>query len=411
MSKQSLDRFLRDLIERRIKKALKEFKKITEILVAISKISDEITEMKKSIKVLKDVVNILMERTNVNDIRIDKIEKYGATPDTHDKKGIPHVTGKDIFEFRKKNHLSLKNFAALFGGQQACVSKWERGLASIHPNAEKEIKRILEMDQDDLVKEFQKKDIFIPYGHAPKKKSSSREKRPKIITSSQIRALRLTLGLSQKRIAAMYKTNESTWCNWEYGRTPPPPDIAKSLLEKHKETFGVVMNKHGETIDSSSGFSFLEMLSERMKSVGMSRRALAQMMGVCTSTIDNWVNQKTTPSDENIEKLIGILGAVHTKSAKDAARKRKESKQKRKMLSSDYQHPAQQLRDFRKEHNLSRKEMCIIMWVPYYRYCNWEKKNRGLPPEYNSSFRALLMVDHEDIVRQLKYWSNRSKQQ
>ena len=31
MSKQSLDRFLRDLIERRIKKALKEFKKITDV--------------------------------------------------------------------------------------------------------------------------------------------------------------------------------------------------------------------------------------------------------------------------------------------------------------------------------------------------------------------------------------------
>ena len=91
MSRQSLDRFLRDFIDRRIKRALKEFKKITEILLAISKISDAITEIRKDIKVLKENVGILTDRANVNDLRIDKIEKYGATPDTQAQNGNPHI--------------------------------------------------------------------------------------------------------------------------------------------------------------------------------------------------------------------------------------------------------------------------------------------------------------------------------
>ena len=132
-------------------------------------------------------------------------------------------------------------------------------------------------------------------------------------------------------------------------------------------------------------------------------------MGVCTSTIDNWVNRKTMPSDDNIEKLIGILGAVQPQSAKEAVQKRKESKLQRRKKFSDYQYPAQELCRFRKEHNLSRKEMSILMRVPYFRYRNWEKENRGLPMEYNNSFHALKLLGHVDIIRQLNQWTKKSK--
>lgn len=410
MARQSAERFLRDFVERIVKKALKEFPKIAEILRALSTIFDEITEIKKTIKVLSDNLQILAKRVNVNDVRIDKIEKFGATPDTKSQNGIPHITGKDIFEFRKTNNISLKNLAALLGIKADLVSKWERSLASIHPNAEKELRKYINMPQDKLLKAFQDKDIFYPFGNAPKKRTPLEKKRPKIITPSQIRALRLTLGLTQKGIASKYKVNISTWCNWEYGRTAPPVDIAKTLLEKHKELFGDVINVHAGTTDTSADSLSLEKLDERIKTVGLSRKELAKMMGVCRSTIDNWVNQKTTPSDENIEKLIGILGAGQTQSTKDAVQKREESKQKRKKPSSDYQHSAQELRNFRKDNGLSQREMSILMRVPLHRYVSWERKNRGLPPEYNSSFKSLLLTKHDEIIRQLNYWAKRSKQ-
>lgn len=147
MARQSAERFLRDFVERIVKKALKEFPKIAEILRALSTIFDEITEIKKTIKVLSDNLQILAKRVNVNDVRIDKIEKFGATPDTKSQNGIPHITGKDIFEFRKTNNISLKNLAALLGIKADLVSKWERSLASIHPNAEKELRKYINMPQ------------------------------------------------------------------------------------------------------------------------------------------------------------------------------------------------------------------------------------------------------------------------
>ena len=160
MARQSAEGFLRDFVERIVKKALKEFPKIAEILRALSTIFDEITEIKKTIKVLSDNLQILAKRVNVNDVRIDKIEKFGATPDTKSQNGIPHITGKDIFEFRKTNNISLKNLAALLGIKADLVSKWERSLASIHPNAEKELRKYINMPQDKLLKAFQDKDIF-----------------------------------------------------------------------------------------------------------------------------------------------------------------------------------------------------------------------------------------------------------
>ena len=399
------NRFLNGHIDRRIKKFLMNFAKFTEILLAISRLSDEIAELKKQVKELFGLIAISADQIKILRLKTEKLEKHGSTPEASCQADIKHVTGKAISQFRIDNNLSIKNFAILIGARPPMVSNWEHERIAIHPKAEKVIRSVMNMSTDRLHKKCHEKGIDIKSANSYKKKTPSQKKVPKIITAEQIRQLRQTLGMTQKQMAAEYMTKEGTWRNWEYGKNNPPVDTAKSLLKKYEEVFGVIREEQFKmAVHSQSP----EMLLERRKAAGLSRAELAVKIGVSESTIANWENRKTTPSDENAEKLNGILGAVQTESAMAAVQKRKQSNLRRTKSSSGYKYTAQTLRDFRKEHSLSQREMSILMRVPLHRYTAWERKNRGVPPDYNNAFTPLLLVGHEEIIRQLNYWSKRS---
>lgn len=49
------------------------------------------------------------------------------------------------------------------------------------------------------------------------------------------------------------------------------------------------------------------MLKEFIKAKGVKQKWIADRVGVSEVTLSNWVKMKTTPSDENMEKLSKVL--------------------------------------------------------------------------------------------------------
>lgn len=49
------------------------------------------------------------------------------------------------------------------------------------------------------------------------------------------------------------------------------------------------------------------MLKEYIKTKGFKQKWIADKIGVSEVTLSNWVKMKTTPSDENMEKLSKVL--------------------------------------------------------------------------------------------------------
>ena len=49
------------------------------------------------------------------------------------------------------------------------------------------------------------------------------------------------------------------------------------------------------------------MLKEYIKAKGVKQKWIADKIGVSEVTLSNWVKMKTTPSDENMEKLSKVL--------------------------------------------------------------------------------------------------------
>ena len=49
------------------------------------------------------------------------------------------------------------------------------------------------------------------------------------------------------------------------------------------------------------------MLKEYIKAKGVKQKWIADKVGVSEVTLSNWVKMKTTPSDDNMEKLSKVL--------------------------------------------------------------------------------------------------------
>lgn len=404
MGNNSFDKFFNERIDKRIKKSLADWTKIQEILVEVKRNSETEKGHDEDIEEIFAFMEKLVERIKLLEIKVEKLEKYGPTLSDGASSDVKHIAPQELIDFRVKNRLSQKNFATLVGATAAMVSKWERGVAVIHPNTEKIIRDYIDMDGQDLIKEFQKKDVFHPSGNKLSKKKSKKQV-SRLITAEQIRDLRIHLGMTQKQMAAMCNVKMGTWRNWEYGKSIPPKEIAKKLLKRYEDTLGVIENNSDES--SSKDIPSLDGLRERRKIAGLTIKDLAKLIGVSTSSITNWESEKTIPSDEHKEKLIGVLGPGLTESAKDAVLKRKQSIRKKARNKSRYLYPSKALRDFREKYKLTQREMSILMRVPHTRYQKWERPNRGVPPEYNTQFGALQMVLPAEIIQRLKYWSTR----
>ena len=132
---------------------------------------------------------------------------------------------------------------------------------------------------------------------------------------------------------------------------------------------------------------------------GLTCGEVAKRLNVPLTTYKNWEAGNSTPSEQNIEKMIQIFGAPPTPSVR-AATKTHASKGVRRTKHEDgYPIPFDELRAFRGKLGLSSSQMAALIGIERPRYSNWESRGRGVPPDFVSTVKMLQSLSREKLQK------------
>ena len=106
---------------------------------------------------------------------------------------------------------------------------------------------------------------------------------------------RLDLGLLQKDVAARLKVNDWTICNWENNKTVP----AVRYLPRIIEFLGYQPFPAPQTL--------AEKLLACQRCLGLSRKRMANRLGVDEATLARWENGESFPSGKRLEIVEHLL--------------------------------------------------------------------------------------------------------
>ena len=392
------------------------------------------------LKTLEDENRQLKHRVEELEIRVQKINNYGATPLTPKeaekaapvKKEAP-ITPGQLKRFRMSRQLSQAAMGALLGVSAKKYIRWESGKTGMLPAIEEKFRKIQKMKGSQLRTMLQELGFYQANGkktrllqgqdddNAPAPVSIGESTDQKvvplnIITKTQLRELRLKLGCTHPEMGARYGVKPKTWSNWEYGYCRPPEDVAQKLLSQYEELFGSTspgVEQKPETVPHhtrpkskrvvyESELLPIAKLRAYRKESGLTMAEVAKRVGVPYTTYKNWEAGNAKPSTENVEKLLEVFGAPPTKSVTDSVRTHALAIQRKTDPAIGYEYPAEALHKFRKKHSLTAPQMARLMRVPLSQYRNWETPGRGVPPDYTSTFHVLSKLSSDNITKRLE---------
>ena len=114
-----------------------------------------------------------------------------------------------------------------------------------------------------------------------------------------IRARRIELGLLHKQVAACIGVTVSAVLNWEKNRSSP----SLRFLPKIIEFLGY------DPAGSGATRSLSERLKGQRRTLGLSRRRLAALLGIDESNLTGWETGKHLPTKKSLERLSGFLSS------------------------------------------------------------------------------------------------------
>ena len=423
MPKANLTQSVEAIADRISKRNLKNCRAIIQLGTWIKNLQDENRQLKQRIEELE--------------IRVQKLNDYGATMLTRKEadeknaasaKSTSPITAGQLKRFRMSRQLSQAAMGALLGVSSEKYARWESGKTIMLPAVEDKFRRIQTQKGTQLRTQLQKLGFYqangkrtkylkgqddsgTPASKSPREYTIRENASPSIITKTQLRELRLKLGCTHPQMAARCGVRPKTWSNWEYGVCHPPKDVAESLLSQYKDlvaspspesevTHHYVRPTSKRPIYESELMPIAKLRACR-KASGLTVKEVAKRIGVPSTKYKNWEMGNSKPTTEYVEKLQEVFGALPTKSVKDSVRIHAIAVQQRTDAVSGYKYPAETLREFREKHHLTRAQMARLMNVTASRYGNWETHGRGVPPNKISVFHVLLKLSSADITRRL----------
>ena len=199
----------------------------------------------------------------------------------------------DIKEIRGKT--SQKEFAKLLGVTPQTVSNWETGRT-----------RPTKPQQDKILRLRNKKSKVVGYSTG-NKKTQRRSLTKKVTVASRIKQKRLSSGWNQQQVSERIKVSQSTFSNWENGKTRPNKQQMVELEELLGPIKGLSQNEE-QPLDSSPFGAWLTTTRTNNK---MTVAELAQKAGVSVPTIYNIESGKNQNPQESTREKISIgLGEI-----------------------------------------------------------------------------------------------------
>ena len=417
MPKSNLIRDVEEIANRISRKNIKE--------------SRAIIQLGTWVKTLVDDLKAVKQRLDEIDIRVKKINAYGTTTLTPaEAEGekqtaaapVVRVKPGELKHYRLTRRLSQAAMGALLGVTPQKYARWEFGKSVMIAPIEEKFREVQGLTGSELRTKLQELGFFQANGKktrfqhgqakeastpaaapAPKKEPAA----PLIITKTQIRELRLVLGCTHREMADMMNSKPKHYSNWEYGACRPPEKIARRLLEMYNErvakTDAVPVGSYQRPfskrrIYESELMPIAQIRAGRAAS-GLTCGEVAKRLNVPLTTYKNWEAGNSTPSEQNIEKMIQIFGAPPTPSVR-AATKTHASKGVRRTKHEDgYPIPFDELRAFRGKLGLSSSQMAALIGIERPRYSNWESRGRGVPPDFVSTVKMLQSLSREKLQK------------
>ena len=426
MPKANLTQSVEQIADRVSKRNLKNCRAIIQLGTWLKTLEDENRQLKQRIEELE--------------IRVQKLNNYGATPLTPReaekaapmKKEAP-ITPGQLKRFRMSRQLSQAALGALLGVSPKKYVRWESGKTGMLPSIEEKFRKIQKMKGSQMRTQLQELGFYQANGkktrllqgqdddNAPAPVSTSESAVQKvvplnIITKTQLRELRLKLGCTHPEMGARCGVKPKTWSNWEYGYSRPPEDIAKKLLSQYEDLFGStspgvepktevvphhIRPKSKRVVYESELLPIAKLRAYRRES-GLTLREVAKRIGVPYTTYNNWEAGNSKPSTEYVEKLLAVFGAPPTKSVTDSVRTHALAVQRKTDSAAGYEYSAETLHQFRTKHNLTKRQMARLMHASVSQYGNWETPGRGVPLDFTSTFHVLSKLSDEKITKRLK---------
>ena len=320
-----------------------------------------------------------------------------------------HVSPDQLIAFRTVRGLSQEVVAALLGVSVWNYGKWERGESIMTSAIEERFRELEKMTGTELRKKMQELGFYEISGKRVKKPNQNKNSRKKktvlvsIITAAQITDLRLMLGKTVDEMNDLFDSKERRYGKWQNGKSRPPSDIAKRLLEIYDKKVSSFEKKNAASSSQKSTRRYYEspklpraVIREGRKKLGLTCRQMAEKLGVPLTTYKNWESGNSRPSPEMIEKMLVLFGNPPTKSVYAAARQHvvtiasKEDDVTNRI-------PGKELRELRLRMKLTRQQMAQLLNVPYSKYHNWENKGRYVPSEYVSIIRMLQKMSDKEL--------------
>lgn len=416
MPKSNLIRDVEEIANRISRKNIKESRAIIQLGTWVKTLVDELKAVK--------------QRFDEIDIRVKKINAYGATALTpaeaegEKQAAAPVVRVKpgELKHYRLTRRLSQAAMGALLGVTPQKYARWEFGKSVMIAPIEEKFREVQGLSGTELRTKLQELGFFQANGKktrfqrgqakeasapaaapAPKKEPAS----PLIITKAQLRELRLALGYTHREMADLVNSKPKHYSNWEYGACRPPEKIARRLLEMYNErvakTDAAPVGSYQRPfskrrIYESELMPIVQIRAGRAAS-GLTINEVAKRLNVPPTTYKNWEYGNSKPSQQQVEQMIQIFGTPPTASVREATKTHASKGVRRTKHEDGYPIPFDELRAFRGKLGLNASQMAALIGIERPRYSNWESRGRGVPPDFVSTVKMLQSLSREKLQK------------
>ncbi len=231
-----------------------------------------------------------------------------------------------------------------FEGELDKVEELQNELKNLRSNVED-----LEQKVDELLDDPQKDG---------KTDSTSEEEgtTQKRVSSRTLKNLRDRLDLTQKELAELLDVSSVTISSWESGNTKPQKENKENIVELREKSKAEVEDMlEREEEDDGQEEPALDVRSVRDKH-GLTQEEFAEVLGVTATTVSNWEQGETTPSEERIEEMQTLDGLSE-----------EEEEETGTSISGD------EIKQIRSERDLSQSELAEQLGVSAGTVSNWER--------------------------------------
>ena len=426
MPKPNLIRDVEEIAERISRRNIKE--------------SRAIVQLGTWVKTLVDENRVLKQRLDELEIRVKKLNAYGATVLTPSEaaeeqrttpNAMPKVKPGELKRYRLLRRLSQAAMGALLGVTAPKYARWESGKSIMLTPFEDKFREIQELKGRELRTKLQELGFFQANGKrtrfrreqsdgysapaTPAPSSSARRvAAPAIISKVQLKELRQALGYTHAQMAELAHTKPKNYSNWEYGACRPPEDTARKLLtlyQEHVAPSPVAAPSPAEVSETafrrpvssrkiydSEQLPIVKIRAGRAAS-GMTCREVAKKLGVPLTTYKNWEAGNSTPSAVHVEKMIQLFGNPPTPSVQASTQKQAASHPRRTKHAEGYAITGEEVRAFRQKLGLTMAQFGLLLGIKEKQYSNWEYNGRGVPPDFVSKVKILQSMSREKLKR------------